>query len=121
VNYETDKVMRLVDEMGMHLMRRCGAEELDISVRKAGGGYRIRIESSLPDLSPGKLQDLREKLSSGRKPEFEDYYWQLSGDSLNRDALSLVAMMCDAVDVDYREGRLILEMTRGAAGKKTKP
>lgn len=112
---EIDKVMRMVDQLGTYLLRSCQTESLSVSVKRSPEGYRISMECPVKETETGKIDALRAGLSQARKPELEDYYWQLAGDPLNPNALAMVSIMCDRIDLDYRDGTLTVEMVRLSA------
>ncbi len=112
MNHEIDKVMKIADEFGSYLLREFQADTLSIAINKTGEGFTVSMECPARETDRGKIDALRESLTQTRKPELEDYYWQLAGDPLNPNALRMVSIMCDSIRVEYRDGKIALELTR---------
>lgn len=72
----------------------------------------MRFTFSPVALSDEALDKLRIHLSGKRRPELEDYYWQLAGESEDNREIRLVAMMCDHCEMQQHDGTLTVELTR---------
>ncbi len=112
MKHEIDKVMKIVDELGAYLLRSFDTELLSLSVRRGDDRFEITVECPVRLADESKIAALREAFEHDRKPELEDYYWQLAGDAADSDALRLLSIMCDLVSIDYDGETLSIRLVR---------
>lgn len=112
MKYELKKFTKIIDEMMTFCMRGYDARHVVVEVERDDTGYHARFRMRDLDVSPDALEKLRKKLTIRRKPELEDYYWQLTGEMESSSELELVAMMCDESSVDYRDRTLTIRISR---------
>lgn len=112
MKHEIKKLSKMIDEAVTYLMRTYEWFDIDISIRHSGDGFTLRFVLNNVDVSQEQLETLRGRFVSKRRPEVEDYYWQLTGQGDDSNQLRLVAMMCDEVTVTYENHALVLVLRR---------
>lgn len=112
MKHEIKKLSKMIDEAVTYFMRNYDCFDIDVSVRRDDGAFILRFTMENIDISHQEIDALRKRLMSKRRPEVEDYYWQLTGQTEDSNQLRLVAMMCDEVDVSYQNRSLLLRLRR---------
>ena len=110
---EFEKTMLISSELlsYCHLM---GADEYHLDIKVVSGVTVFAIKAFPTKMSDEDLKRLRKKLGTPRQREMEQEFWGLSGESETVSELTLVGMMSDEADVEYKDGVLSITIKRGA-------
>lgn len=108
---EHKKNIKLVNEI-MLLCFKLGADNINIDFKTIENKSIITINAKIISLSNNDLKIIKNLLSTPRRKDMEEYYWNLNGDDENNYELSLVGMMTDEVHVDYHKDILYLKLIR---------
>lgn len=112
MKHEIKKLSKMIDEVATYFMRNYECFDIDISIRQSDGDFTLRFLMNNIDISQKEVDDLRNRLTLERRPEVEDYYWQLTGQTEDSSQLRLIAMMCDEAEVSYTNRSLLLRLRR---------
>lgn len=105
------KNMKIVNEVMLYCLN-LGARNITTKFIKYDNKVTITIDSVLDHLDTKDLNKIRFLLSQPRKPEMEEYYWNLNGGDDTDSELSLVGMMTDEVSIHYKNSLLSITLNR---------
>ncbi len=111
MKHEAKKIAKIVDEILTYFLFNYNARS-EIRVEPAPGEYRITFTCFGVDMSDAEFAALSDRLVVKRQPELEDYYWQLTGETDDSNEMSIVAMMCDSIDIARDGTTITLTMVR---------
>lgn len=106
-----EKGMRIMSDLVTFCHNR-GGKKFEISFSHQDGTTTLTICSPINHLDNELLESLRSELSIPRQPEIEQNYWELSGECEMSEQLTLVGMMIDQAEVNYRNGVLHIQIQR---------
>lgn len=101
--HERGKIKGIIDELVLNSMR-ARATSIHIDIEELEDSIRIVVEDNGTGMDPDKLDEIRSKLTSGRRDELDTYYGELCGESHAGTGLCLVAMMVDRAEIDSVPG-----------------
>jgi len=102
--------LKILSELAAFFMSR-GARELQMELKDEEDRVCIYISGSIEDTWQEDVDDLANQLNVQRQHEVESYYWQLSGEDEFEDFVA-VGMMVDKAKVEYKDGKLEINITR---------
>lgn len=102
--------LKILSELAAFFMSR-GARELKMELKDEEDKVCMCISGSIEDTLQEDVDELASQLKVQRQHEVESYYWQLSGEDEFEDFMA-VGMMVDKAEVEYRDGRLEINITR---------
>ncbi|WP_425447588.1 hypothetical protein [Dethiothermospora halolimnae] len=111
MKHEIRRVSKILDE----LITFCfvhGTDDLDISINKRDDHFKIHIDANTIDCSDKRVKKLKELLDIPRQSEYEEYYWELTGESDCDTELSLVGSMVDKAKVVFHGDALEITLYR---------
>lgn len=103
--------MKIVDEIMMFCLNH-GCHNIDLNLKREEKKTTIFIKAHINDLPENIFNEIRLSLSTPRRPEMEEYYWNLNGDDDTDCELALVGMMTDDVNIEYNNNELKIELVR---------
>lgn len=101
---------KIMNELAAFFVSR-GARELNMGFEDQDDKVCMYIKGSIEDIWQQDIEEFTSQLNVHRQHEVESYYWQLSGEDEFEDFI-IVGMMVDKADVEYRDGRLEVIVTR---------
>lgn len=102
--------LKILSELAAFFMSR-GARELNMELKDEENKVCMCISGRIEDTWQEDVDDLASQLNVQRQHEVESYYWQLSGEDELEDFVT-VGMMVDKAEVEYKDGRLEINITR---------
>jgi hypothetical protein len=107
---EFEKVMHITGELLSYCHLRGASDfHFELSVAKKDA-TRFEIKASPTRLSGEELSLLEKNLNKPRRPEIEQEFWGLSGESETSSEISLVGMMTDEAQIKYDETNFVLNI-----------
>ncbi len=108
------KILKIVNELAIHCMA-LGATNLQITltnIENKEKKKKAHLECSILNVDEMEIKKLKEQLEVPRQEEFEDYLWELAGESLDYSTLNLVGMIIDDVHIVYENSILKITIYR---------
>ncbi len=59
-----------------------------------------------------QIEDLRVQLNTPKETQVEEYYWELMGETVHADELTLVGMIIDKAEVNYHDKHLEIRILK---------
>ena len=103
--------MKIVDEIMMFCLNH-GGHNIDLNLKREEKKTTILIKAHINNLPKNIFNEIKSSLSTPRRPEMEEYYWNLNGDDDTDCELALVGMMTDDVNIEYNNNELKIELVR---------
>ncbi|WP_035571942.1 hypothetical protein [Halonatronum saccharophilum] len=107
---DSQKTIKLVNEL-MGFYFKTGAKEMDVNVKDGEREVIISIQAQIGDVGPDQLEKL-DDLNTPREAQVEEYYWELAGENNQYQELTLVGMMIDKAEIDYKDEKLEITVFR---------
>lgn len=104
------KNIKLVSEL-MSFCYNYGAKKVNIEIEHLDNMIQINVSAYIKNIDASTLNEVKNRLSSPRCHEIEEYYWSLSGDDNTDSELILVGMMIDKASVTYDTKNHLLNMS----------
>lgn len=111
MKHEVKKIAKIVDEILTYFLIQFNASAT-LNLQRDAAGFQLSFTFTPVALKAEAFAALEKRLTGKRQPELEDYYWQLAGESEDHSELRLVAMMCDACEINLNDDTLTLKLTR---------
>lgn len=111
MRHEIKKVSKIVDEIITYFLWKWDVN-VNIDIKSDENAYYISIDFNNIQLSDEEYEDIKSKLSGRRKPELEDYYWQLSGETVLSNELYFVTIMSDKISIGRKENKFYINIVR---------
>ena len=111
MNHTNQRNMKIVDELMMFcLNHRC--DNINLNLKIEDEKTIITIKAYINNLSDDILSEIKSLLSTPRRPEMEEYYWNLNGNDDPDSELILIGMMTDDVIIEYKNNELKIKLIR---------
>lgn len=104
------KNIKLVSEL-MSFCYNYGATKVNIEIENLDHSIQINVTSHIKNIDTSTLNEVKNRLSTPRCHEIEEYYWSLSGDDNTDSELILVGMMIDKASITYDNETHLLNMS----------
>lgn len=106
MSFRLEKTMRIIDELVGFCCRR-GSQNVDINYNtETSKKTIITIVAKNTKISDEDMTLLQKQLGQHRQREMEECYWQISGDDSFGDELSLIGVMVDDCEIEYKDNVL---------------
>ncbi|MCL2226790.1 MAG: hypothetical protein FWB97_04070 [Oscillospiraceae bacterium] len=105
------KTMNIASEL-LAYCHQHGAKEFHLDVMEGSGSVSLTMRASPEDVTDEQLEYLKTALSAPRQREVEQDYWELMGGSEGSSELTLLGMLCDESEVDYKNDTLTITIKR---------
>lgn len=105
-----DKSIKMLSELTAYFYK-LGATCLDIETCN-DNSIKIKISGKTDNFTSSDLEDINRVLSVPRLHEIEEYYWELNGDFHSSSELSLLGMMIDHFEINYKNNLLTISVER---------
>ena len=115
--HESGKALKMLQELMNYFIQR-KLVQLTIEFELKPELTRMKVSAPCLDL-PEDLERVRLLLAEPRKPEMEEYYWQLWGDNHNKSAIELLGLLVDEVKIETPSNSLSVELTRHHGTSRT--
>jgi hypothetical protein len=107
---ESGKALKMLQELMNYFVQR-KLLQLTIEFELKPELTRMKVSAPCSQL-PEDLERVRALLAEPRKPEMEEYYWQLLGDNHNKSSIELLGLLVDEVKVETPSKGLSVELYR---------
>jgi len=111
MRHEIKKVSKIVDEL-MTLLLREDTDEVDFKVKKEQDHYKIVVTDYNTKFTQAEAKEFEEYFNVQRQHEYEEYFWQLVGESDCDVELTMIGAMVDEAIVELRGNDLYMEIIR---------
>lgn len=111
MRHEIKKICKIVDELTTLLLRE-DTNEVDFKIKKTPDQTTITITDYNTKYTENEIKEFEECFNLQRQHEFEEYYWQLVGESDQDSELTIIGAMIDEAIVELRDGNLYMELIR---------
>ncbi|WP_373897173.1 hypothetical protein ACER0A_000385 [Haloimpatiens sp. FM7315] len=100
IKHTHEKNVKIITEL-MNFCYKHGGTNFHIDLSTEDKKICICIESEIYDLKDETLESSKNLLNCPRCHEVEQYYWNLTGNDISDNELSLVGMMIDKAEINY--------------------
>lgn len=111
MKHEIKKISKILDEIITFAFHH-GTDKMNISIENNSEYFKIQIDVDNVDYTDKKVKQLKQLLSTPRQPECEEYYWELTGECDTDTELSLVGIMTDIAEVNFKGDSLNITLYR---------
>jgi len=111
MRHEIKKIAKMADELITFYMAY-HPKDIKIDIKNEEGRTRILVDAYHLENKEEVIEKLEDFLSSPREHEFEEYYWELAGESEHSAELYLVGTMVDEGSIRYDEEKISVELIR---------
>lgn len=111
MRHEIKKICKIVDELTTLLLRE-DTNEVDFKIKKTPDQTTIIITDYNTKYTETEIKEFEECFNVQRQHEFEEYYWQLVGESDQGTELTVIGAMIDEAIVELRNDNLYMELIR---------
>lgn len=98
--------LKIVNEI-MSFFYKNGANKIHIDLSTLGNETEFLFWAEIESLDKHSLDIAERLLNSPRCHEMEEYYWSLTGDSDTDNELTLVGMMTDETEINYKDNKIL--------------
>ena len=105
------RVTKIVDDLMAYLFSM-GANDITINFKEEEKQFKIYVKSNYNQNEQEKIKDLIKYLKMEKQEEMEEYYWELTGDSIFDPELSLIGMMTDKKEINVEDDFLEIVLYR---------
>jgi len=106
-----EKITRIASEL-MSYCHHYGARKFSLEILEDEASVSLSICAS-PELIPELRFDfLKNALNAPRQRDVEQDYWELIGESDDHFELTLLGMLCDESNVEYRDNVLCITLKK---------
>lgn len=89
-----------------------GGSQINMAMKDYEHEMVIEVSTEIFNMDDRVITTLRNYLNTPRQHEVESYYWELSGEDDNDSELTLVGMMSDEAEVNYKDNNLYIKVIR---------
>ncbi len=107
---ERSKASKILEELIDYFFRN-QINQMSMTLDYSEAETRIHIEGPCPE-KPEDFERLYELLNEPRRPELEDYYYELLGGSVRHEELALLGSLIDKADMSYADQHLAITVYR---------
>jgi hypothetical protein len=111
MRHEIKKIAKIANELTTFCMLY-QAKDVKIQIKREEGKTRILVKAYELEKREEAIAKLEGCLGSPRETEFEEYYWELAGESEHSEELYLVGTMVDEGNIRYDEEVVCMELIR---------
>lgn len=111
MKFRFEKNMRILVDLATYCHKH-GATSFNMNLNTTDQAAEFTVSATVRDVSREELQDLVEILNSPRHQEVEQNYWGLTGEVETDCELTLVGMMVDEAEIQYKNGTLTIHAKR---------
>ncbi len=111
MRHEIKKICKIVDELTTLLLRE-DTNEVDFKIKKTPQQTTIIITDYNTKYTELEIKEFDECFNVQRQHEYEEYFWQLVGESDNDSELTIIGAMIDEAIVEIRGNNLHMELIR---------
>ena len=111
MKFEFEKKMHIMSDL-VNYCHMLGGNDFKIEMSTKEGIFHCHIYCLVPQLPDEILDELIRDLSIPRQKEIEQNFWGLSGELDPETELTLVGMMVDRAEVEYKDGQLRVHCLR---------
>jgi hypothetical protein len=108
---EINKVSKIVSEL-INFCLNNSAKKIEISIEDKEDRFEILIGTDYIECSKDDVENVKTLLETGRQLEVDEYYWQLTGEDMSDQELSLVGMMVDEAIVNWEKPSMKIKLIR---------
>ncbi|GAA0731226.1 hypothetical protein GCM10008905_33300 [Clostridium malenominatum] len=107
------KIIRIIDEL-ITLCYTMNCKDFNVDVKIQEGKELICLKAYVDSVNEETLNNIKKLLNLPRAHELEEYYWNLPGNDLSTNELTLLGIMIDSSSVNYdKESKLLqIELSR---------
>jgi len=106
-----EKTLRITGDLMLYCHHH-GATEFNTNIVESNGSITFVIHALPVDLTADQLEGLKKRLDVPRQREIEQDYWELMGESEDFPELTLVGMLCDEVNIYYKDRVITITLLR---------
>jgi len=111
MKHEVKKISKILDELITFSFNH-GTNKMHIEIEDHNEYFKIELQSNNIDCNDKRVNLLDDLLNCPRQPEIEEYYWELTGECDRDTELSLVGIMVDKAEVEFKGSALRITLYR---------
>jgi hypothetical protein len=111
MKFKFEKNLRIADEL-MIYFHKLGANDIQLNMKEEKNSCIFITTARVDKIEEEKLTNLINTLNTKRQHEIEEHYWNLLSESELDNELSIVGMMIDKAEVEYKDSVLRIKLYR---------
>jgi hypothetical protein len=111
MKHEVKRISKILDEIITFCFLH-GTKNMQVNIENHDEYFKIHFESDNIDCNDIRVKQLKDLLNCPRQEEIEEYYWELAGECDRDTELSLVGVMVDKAEVNFKGSSLSITLYR---------
>ncbi|RKD34203.1 hypothetical protein [Thermohalobacter berrensis] len=111
MKHEMKRISKILDELITFCFLH-GTKKMDLSLEDNEDYFKIHLEIDNIDCNDERVKLLKDLLNYPRQQEMEEYYWELAGECDRDTELTLVGIMTDKAEVEFKGTSLYITLYR---------
>lgn len=107
---EKNKATKILEELIDYFLRN-ELNEMNMRLHLGEDELMVHIDGPCPE-KPPDYDELYDFLNEPRRPELEEYYFELLGGNVRHEELKLLGSMVDRAEMSYEKGQLTITVYR---------